>query len=219
MGKLYNFLNRFFKKSPKVSSEIIKRSNSIEKKSISIISNNCLAGVIYHDYGLKFESPVINCFISWLDFPFFIMHLKDYLEVEIKENKIENRRYPVGVLELSRKINVYFNHDKKFILAKNKWEERKKRVNFDNILVIVDTFGKKLSNDYINELLEISKKYKLLCLYSIKENGVLPYDFFVKCELYEKKYYDSGKICQYKYFSGKRYYEDYLNANMIFENN
>ena len=30
--------------------------------SVSILSNNCLAGLIYHDFGLRFDSPAVNHF-------------------------------------------------------------------------------------------------------------------------------------------------------------
>lgn len=45
--------------------------------SPTIISNNCCAGFIYHDLGLKFNSPTINLTVK--NFPLFIQYLEHYL--------------------------------------------------------------------------------------------------------------------------------------------
>lgn len=39
------------------------RSFLIKNKEVTIISNNCFAGMFYKYYGLKFNSPTIGLFI------------------------------------------------------------------------------------------------------------------------------------------------------------
>ena len=42
--------------------------NALKNKDFTIISHNCVGGVIYHDLGLKFNTPTINLFFMAKDF-------------------------------------------------------------------------------------------------------------------------------------------------------
>lgn len=105
----------------------------LNHSELTIISNNCVAGVIYHDLGLRFDSPTINLFFGAEDFVRFAENLKDYLSLELREIKTD-RPYPVGMLG---DVTVYFMHYKSFAAAKAKWEERSARVNYDNLFFIM----------------------------------------------------------------------------------
>lgn len=50
----------------------------LQKKRISIISNNCIAGYIYKYFGMKFLSPTINLQIAPSDFIKFCSALSIY---------------------------------------------------------------------------------------------------------------------------------------------
>jgi len=53
---------------------------------ITIISNNCTGGFVYHDLGLRFNSPTINLsFASDKDFFSFAENLPYYLSCEVRE--------------------------------------------------------------------------------------------------------------------------------------
>ena len=60
-----------------------KQRKRLRNFNPTIISNNCTAGFIYHDLGLKFLSPTINLTVK--DFPLFISHLEHYLSCELIE--------------------------------------------------------------------------------------------------------------------------------------
>lgn len=112
----------------------------------TILSSNCSAGLIYHSLGLRFMSPTINLTIPNQFFFKFLMNLKWYLsqKLVLKEmvdnNSYPNFKYPICFLG---DIEIMFNHYRSFEDASKKWNERKKRVNFDNLYVIVseDTFS------------------------------------------------------------------------------
>lgn len=220
MKKIKNYMNKYiYSKSPNVKKEIEKRKSylSISDNSLSIISNNCLAGTIYHDYGLEFKTPIINCYVSWLEYPRFIKRIKEYVSVELEEYKNCNISFPVGKLSLEDEyIEIYFNHSKTFQEAKEMWYRRKDRINYDNILLLIDTFGHQLTKQYIEEIKELSKEYRTICLYSIKNNGIIKEYPFVSNNVYDYKNYDSSLMCKFKGMSGKRYYEDCLSYEMIF---
>lgn len=106
--------------------------------NISIISMNCVGGILYHDLGLEFKSPTINLYMKALDFIKFCENLREYLEVDtITEctdpSIIGKRKYPIGIL---KDIYLYFVHYKSIEEAQLKWNSRKKRINWDNILII-----------------------------------------------------------------------------------
>lgn len=122
--------------------ELTKFRNRLKNSDFTLISRDCVGGVLYHQLGLKFLSPTINLFFTPEDFNYFCLYLHDYLNGELEEKVDENIPYPVGLLhptkdsKINRVIELGFMHYETFIVAKQKWEERKARINFDNIFVV-----------------------------------------------------------------------------------
>ena len=105
---------------------------------VSIIANDCVGGWIYHDLGLRFDSPTINCFLSAADYVRFCSNLHHYLHAPLEEMdgaKVFGVYYPVGVID---DIIVHFVHYDSFPAAKKKWEQRSKRVDFNHLLFIMN---------------------------------------------------------------------------------
>ena len=111
----------------------------------TLITNDCFGGVISHQYGMKFNSPTVNLQILPEEFPDFCEHLGFYLKqdlIECKELSAWHRDYmehmfgpefpncPLGIL---CDILVVFQHYDTFEEAKEMWDKRKKRVDFENI--------------------------------------------------------------------------------------
>lgn len=135
---------------------------SLNNKNFTIISRDCIGGELYHQNGLKFLSPTINLFFTPEDFNYFCLNLKSYIYGKLVELKDSNINYPLGQL-IPRKnshnkkiIAVHFMHYESFGIAKRKWNERKQRINFDNLFVInsfcypreVATFSKTLLEEW-----------------------------------------------------------------------
>ena len=107
----------------------------------TLISRDCIGGIVYHQLGLRFLSPTINLFFTPEDFNYFCLYLKEYIAGELKEYKDENVDYPVGLLFPKGNINlkpirIDFMHYASFNEASYKWNERKKRINWNNIYVV-----------------------------------------------------------------------------------
>lgn len=107
------------------------------RKDTTIISMNCTGGILSHDLNLKFLSPTVNLYFRAEDFIKFCERLDYYLSIdtftECKDPKIVgDRKYPIAYLD---DIVVFFVHYKSFSEAVSKWNERKKRVNKDNIAI------------------------------------------------------------------------------------
>lgn len=110
---------------------IKKEKQRLRAEDFSVISQNCIGGVFYHDMGKKFLSPTVDLFFKEPDFIKFVSNLKYYLNLELDMRWEEE--YPVGKLS---DIDIYFMHYSSCKEAKEAWERRKKRVEFEKILVI-----------------------------------------------------------------------------------
>ena len=109
----------------------------LTNSDFSLITSNCVGGVIAHSLKQRFNSPTVNLWFYNTDFVLFCKDLRRYLyEVELVEDRklSESLKYPVGKLE---NILLFFLHYDSFEEAKEKWNVRKERVNFDNIFLIM----------------------------------------------------------------------------------
>ena len=121
LRRIYYFLKRF----------------KLKNKNPTIIASDCFGTFIYHNMGLRFNSPTINLYIKKNDFLEFVSNLKEYLSCDITEVTDKTVSFPVGKLEVrGNSVEIYFMHYKSFEEAKRKWNERKERVSFDNIYII-----------------------------------------------------------------------------------
>lgn len=111
----------------------------------TIISNNCAGGAILHDLGMEFKTPTINLQILPEQFPRFCSHIIYYLFKDLEECKSFNSyqeqmlkkmfggvpNMPFGIID--NDILVCFQHYSSFAEAKQKWDERKAKVDFEHI--------------------------------------------------------------------------------------
>ena len=99
----------------------------------TIISSNCNGSYILHDMGLKFNTPTVNLYFETKDFLKFVADLDKYLSAQLVEVKSRNP-FPVGKLD---DIYVYFMHYPTFFEAAYKWDQRKKRINKENMFIVM----------------------------------------------------------------------------------
>lgn len=146
----------------------------LKNKTPSIICNNCIGGIIYHDMGLKFLSPTINLWFTCEDFIKFVRNLEYYTSCEIEQIFTENRNYPVGIMRRGEEtVKVYFMHYGTFEKALNKWRERAKRINYDNIYVIMENSDSTDPEDSVCRdffSLDCKNKMMLTGIKSLKDN-------------------------------------------------
>lgn len=112
-----------------------KKYEQLVKNPPSIISRHCWGGLLLNQLGLKFNTPFINLFLFDEDFNKLARNFDYYINQELQFEKEEyehilKRNYPVGRLD---DVLIYFNHYTSFQEAKRKWDERKERINFDNL--------------------------------------------------------------------------------------
>lgn len=112
---------------------IEKNRKHLKNTTMSLIASNCNGALILHDLGVRFNSPFVNLWIKPKDYIKLLKNFDQYMSeylIEAKEDKIE---YPVGKLN---DVTLYFQHYDSFIQAKEKWDERKKRIDKNNLFVM-----------------------------------------------------------------------------------
>ena len=180
INKVKLLKRKFLKKCRYIANmRIIKKSRKkLTNNNFSIISQNCIGGVFYHDMNMKFLSPTINLHFEADDFIKFVNNIELYLSKTLVMRYGE--QYPVGRLG---DINIYFNHYETCEEAYKKWEERKNRIKFEKLIVIMtDRDG--FNDDVMTQFLNI-KYPKLLFTRNYSSSFSL---------LYNKKYTESKSI-------------------------
>ena len=76
---------------------VMNKKNILKLKNsdFTIISSNCLGGVISHKLGLKFMSPTVNLFIEPSSFVKFCKNLTYYFEQPLVEKEWSGD-YPIA---------------------------------------------------------------------------------------------------------------------------
>lgn len=111
----------------------VSNRKRLTNENFTILCNNCVGGVIYHELGERFNSPTINLFFRADDYIKFLENLDYYLKQTLVEIE-SNRGYPVARLG---DITIFFMHYQRFDEAKEMWEKRARRINKQNMYVIM----------------------------------------------------------------------------------
>lgn len=139
----------------------------------TIISNNCVGGLIYKQMGLPYTTPFVGLFILPEDYYRLTKDIRSYLELpivfdeELKLFQLGQYFYPVGHLG---DVTLHFLHYESVEEARDKWNRRKKRMNWNNIYFkfdnkdgITDELLEKVDQlPYHNKIILVHKKYPQL---------------------------------------------------------
>lgn len=155
------------------------RRVGLKNLDFSIISNNCWGGVIYDIFGLQYRTPTIGCFMYSKDYIKFISNLSYYLsidavKIENSESKYKdklNKETPIGKID---DVEVIFLHYSNIDDALSKWNKRRKRVNFDNLLIKYSDQNEFSYNEYIEyKNLKFKNKIFITANSDLKEEDVI----------------------------------------------
>ena len=116
----------------------------LTNKNFSLIASNCNGAFILHDLGIRFNSPFVNLYMLPKDFLKMLHDLKRYMSVELVEVKENGISFPIGELE---DIRIYFMHYSTFDEAKFKWNQRRERINYDNLFILFNDKDNCSEND------------------------------------------------------------------------
>jgi uncharacterized protein (DUF1919 family) len=154
----------------------------LRNRNFTLITNTCIGGIIYHELGLQFLSPTINCGIrSHEQFFTFCTHLQHYTSLPLTFIQSE-WDYPVAILKGDYgDITIYFSHYKNQQQANNKWEQRKKRINWNNIIIVMD--GDNCTDQQIAAFDKIPHLHKVI--YTIRPKQSHPSEFPITDSRYQ----------------------------------
>lgn len=195
--KLNKLTKNISEKTKKVFFEIrrffVKRS--IKNKNFSVISNNCWAGRVYQYLDMPYLSPTAGLYFFAPDYIKFVSDLRRYLATPLRFIDAKDSKYyeelqkrnqtekPIGILD---DVEIVFLHYKTREEAEEKWNRRKERVNFDNIILKlsrmdlctekeIEEFDKlPFKNKFVlNNRLPLKYKSEILWKEEYHENGIL----------------------------------------------
>lgn len=178
----------------------------LENENFTIISQNCIGGVLYHDLGEKFNSPTINLSFTFPNFVRFVGNLESNISKPLvfsHWSSDPNNKYPVCKIE---DIYINFIHYKTFDDCVESWNKRKKRINYSNLFVMCTD-----REDCSEELLEQFSKlpYKKVCFVSSRES--ISNDWMVHVPGYEIQG-EVGDLTRYGDLMGRRIFEKYFDC-------
>ena len=134
----------------------------------------------------------------------FLTNIEHYLSEPLRFESSSEYSYPVAYLD---DIFVHFNHYATEEIAREKWETRKKRINWDNVYVF--------ATDYVSDGESLSHE-ELLAFSSIPCNNLIiftqvPHDDIPYCKyIGPRKMHDFLKTSPITGLVGFEYFFDYV---------
>lgn len=127
-----------------------KKYEKLLENPPSIICRHCWGGRLYQYIGMEFLSPFINLYLTSADFNKLSKNFTYYIQQELvfdheQYERNLKRNFPVAKLD---DISIYFNHYLNFEEAKTKWDERKKRINYNNLFFETATQSKEIALEF-----------------------------------------------------------------------
>lgn len=165
----------------------------------TIIASNCNGGFIAHDLNLRFNSPFVNLFLTPKDFIHYLKNIEFYQQQNLTFVQTE-KAYPVAKLA---DITLYFMHYHSEQEAEQKWNERTKRIDLNNLFVMMT---ERDGCEY-QDLIEFDAlPFKNKVVFTHKNYPK------IKSAVYIQGFENSamiGDIFEYTGLNGKRYYDQF----------
>lgn len=123
----------------------------IKNNPPSVICSNCWGGILYHRLKLPFMSPFINMFLNDVDFLHLLSDFKGFMSaplefVKTAYEEILKREYPVCRIG---GIYLHFNHYLDFDDARECWERRITRINWNRLLFMMWTEDENAASQFL----------------------------------------------------------------------
>ena len=158
------------------------KRKKLKNKTPSIIANNCNGGIISHDLGLKFYSPLVNAGMYPEYYLKFLSNIEYYFSQPLE--RIDDDKDGWFTAKCAD-INILLGHTKTYEESLENWEKRKVRFNKDNMFVVFcDKMGCKY--DDIKRFDELPIAHKVIFTHK-------PYPEF-KSAYYMKGFENEGEV-------------------------
>lgn len=128
----------------------VQKYSRLKENIPTIFASNCWGGSTYHNLGLPFNSPTVNLFFGDSDYIKFLKDPRHYIDFPLSlestgYNSVSKFDYPIIRCD---DIILNFNHYNSFDCAKDSWERRSKRINWNNIFVMMFTQSPSIAAEF-----------------------------------------------------------------------
>lgn len=183
----------------------------LKNNCFSIISSNCVGGILSHDLGQQFRSPTINLTVR--EFIPFVQRLDYYMSLTpIPYNGFldgmggkdwgQGRGYPICTLEDIVLYGVHYHNHDEMISA---WEKRKTRINWNNIVIMA-------TDEYVKTQEQLDEFDKLpypKVLFTKEKNTTYDFQIYILGAEDEESV---GDVLRYTGILGIRKFEKYFDC-------
>ena len=176
-----------------------RRKHRLVNKDFTVIASNCSGMFMYYDMGMQYLTPTVNLSIEMKDFVKMVRNLKWYMGQKLVKVDVKEGMCPVGMLG---DVKIDFIHYDSFEEGVYKWEERKGRINWNN-LFIVGSEKDGCTYETIREFEELPYKNKVI--FTHREYPEFTSAYYIR-GFEENK--ELGTITKYKPGIKKRRYLD-----------
>lgn len=107
-----------------------ENKDKLKNKNFSLISNSCFGSLLYKKLGLKYNTPFAGTFVPIGNYLEILKNLEYYLSLDLKTSI--NCGEVVGILDDAL---IQFPHEKNPDVAKENWNRRLERLDFNNLFV------------------------------------------------------------------------------------
>lgn len=171
-------------------------------QGMSVISANCVGAFILHDLNQPFNSPFVNLYLEPFDFIRYLQDIRFYQSLPLQFIQTE-KNYPIGILG---DLKIHFMHYRSEQEAKEKWEARSQRLNFDNLFIIMtDKYrGKGVDYEHLQAFDHLPYPNKVVFTHK-------PYPEF-KSAFYIKGFENEnevGDLFTFSSWNGEKYYDQF----------
>lgn len=196
--KVKNLAGRY---NPAANHRRKQMQKRLVNKEVSFLVPNCIGGILFHDLGLRFQSPTVNLMMKQTDFVRFVTHLDEYLQKDLVFFNHPELTCPCAMLG---DVCIHFTHFNSEIEAKEKWIQRAGRIRKDNLFIFCEERDS-LSEEEIRSLADI--KAKGILVFTANRYEDIPYTLYLPT--YHKAG-EVGNILARNYFDDSREYEKYF---------
>lgn len=155
------------------------RRRLYKKDTPTIISNDCIAGELYHLMGMPMLSPTVNTYLAPDDFLKLCKTPERYFNIEGKElfynvlpisNEPEDCKIGLPAMKIDD-ITVTFMHTngrtEKLI---EQWNMMRRKINWDNVIYIFRANHIAASRDFMYDFANLKKKHLIM---NYGQNGMI----------------------------------------------
>ena len=196
-SKIRSAINKYYRRS--INRELREQ---LQNHGMSVLSSNCVGAFILHDLNEPFNSPFVNLFIKPRDFIRYLQNMPHYHQQTLVF-KPSDKSYPIGWLD---DIPIHFMHYHSEQEAQEKWETRLKRVNLDNLFIMMT--DKDSPQGMIEEELEAFDRlpFKNKVVFTHKSYPHLKSAFYIRGFEQDDQV---GDLFAFSGWNGKKYYDQF----------